>query len=91
MIRNVIGTVCFVALTCSVAVFYPNVSSVLSIMGGGCSVTICYTIPIIAYLKLSKEPWYACKNLTPLVFFCCLIFLGYSSCISTIYMIATGK
>ena len=86
-----ITTVGFVALTCSVAVFYPNVSSVLSIMGGGCSVTICYTIPIIAYIKLSKEPWYVMKNLAPLIFFCILIFLGYSSCISTVYMIVTGR
>ena len=42
---NVTTTVIFVALTCTVAVFYPNVSTVLSILGGSCSVSICYTIP----------------------------------------------
>ena len=33
-------------ITCTTAIFYPNISSVLSIMGGLCSVTICYTVPI---------------------------------------------
>lgn len=66
-------------------------SSVLSIMGGGCSVTICYAIPLYSYIKLSKKPWYACENLSPLIYFSFLIIMGYSSCVSTVYMIATGK
>ena len=43
--RNFICTFTFIAVTVCVAIFYPNVSTVLSILGGLCSVSICYTIP----------------------------------------------
>ena len=77
-------------LTCSVAIFYPNVSTVLSILGGLCSVSICYTVPLYSWIKLSDKPWTAWCNLAPLLFFGVLICLGYSSVISTIYMLAMG-
>lgn len=37
---NFVATFCFVAFTCTAAIAYPNISSVLSIMGGLCSVSI---------------------------------------------------
>ena len=43
--QNFVCTFCFIGLTVCVAIFYPNVSTVLSILGGLCSVSICYTIP----------------------------------------------
>ena len=43
--QNFICTFVFISLTVCVAIFYPNVSTVLSILGGLCSVSICYTIP----------------------------------------------
>lgn len=85
---NLISSITFVAFTCTVAVAYPNVSSVLSIMGGSCSVTICYTIPLYSWVKLSKERWYAFSNLAPLLYMGFLITAGYTSVITTIYMLA---
>ena len=81
----------FIVATCSVAIFYPNVSSVLSIMGGLCSVSICYVVPLYCWVKLSDKPWYNKTNLAPILFFGLLIFCGYSSVIATTYMICTGK
>lgn len=43
--RNFILTAAFVTVTCALAIAFPNVTNVLSIMGGLCSVTLCYTIP----------------------------------------------
>ena len=88
---NLLVTVIFIVATCSVAIFYPNVSSVLSIMGGLCSVSICYVVPLYCWVKLSDEPWYNKTNLAPILFFGVLIFCGYSSVIATTYMICTGK
>ena len=87
---NFVVTLIFVIVTCSVAIFYPNVSSVLSIMGGLCSVSICYTVPLYAWVKLSDKPWFDMKNLAPILFFGVLIISGYSSVIATVYMIITG-
>ena len=78
-------------VTCAVAVFYPNVSTVLSILGGSCSVSICYTVPLYSWIKLSDKPWTACQNLAPLIFFGLLICMGYLSVISTVYMLVQGK
>lgn len=88
---NFVVTLCFIIVTCSVAVFYPNVSAVLSILGGLCSVSICYTVPLFAWVKLSEKPWHAWDNLAPLLFFVPLICLGYASVGSTVYLIASGE
>ena len=77
-------------ITCTTAIFYPNISSVLSIMGGLCSVTICYTVPIYSWVKLSDLSWTHISNLGPILFFTPLILLGYGSVIATLYEIATG-
>lgn len=79
------------AVTVSVAIFYPNVSTVLSILGGLCSVSICYTIPLYSHLKLSEKHWTAWENLWRLMFFSCLIVIGYSSVVSTVVMLAQGE
>ena len=88
---NFITTFCFVVLTCTAAIAYPNISSVLSIMGGLCSVSIQYLVPISAWVKLSKEKWYHHSNLIPILFFGTLTLAGYVSVVITLYMIVTGK
>jgi len=75
----------------AIAVVFPNITGVLSIMGGLCSCTMSYLIPVIAYVRLNDKPWYNCKNLLPLVFFLTLTMIGYTSVIITLYLLATGK
>jgi hypothetical protein len=75
----------------AIAIVFPNITGVLSIMGGLCSCTMSYLIPVIAYVRLNKEPWYACKNLGPILFFGTLTIIGYTSVGITFYLLATGK
>jgi len=89
--ENVISTAIFSFITCSVAVAFPNITSVLQIIGGLCSVTMCYLIPTYAYVKLNDEKWYARKNLLPILFFGTLIAIGYISVIITFITIFKGE
>ena len=75
----------------TIAVVFPNITSVLSIMGGLCSCTMSYLIPVVAYIKLSDEAWYKPKNLLPIMFFGLLTIIGYTSVAITFYLMATGK
>lgn len=43
--ENVIITAPFTAVTCLIAILFPDIAAVLAIMGGLCSVTMCYLIP----------------------------------------------
>ena len=78
-------------MTCTVSIVYPSVSTVLSILGGLCSVSICYTVPLYSWVKLSDKKWTAWENLAPIMFFGVLISVGYLSVFSTVYMLACGK
>ena len=95
-------TASFVAVTCALAIGFPNVTNVLSIMGGLCSVTLCYTIPgkffqlfdtnlVYCHVKLSDKHWTHIDNLSAILFFGVLIVLGYCSVIDTVYNIVTGS
>jgi hypothetical protein len=95
-------TASFVAATCALAIGFPNVTNVLSIMGGLCSVTLCYTIPgnlllftdtalVYCHVKLSDKPWTHIDNLSAILFFVVLIILGYCSVVYTVYNIVTGS
>ena len=94
-------TASFVAVTCALAIGFPNVTNVLSIMGGLCSVTLCYTIPgkfffpdttlVYCHVKLSDKPWTHIDNLSAILFFGVLIILGYCSVVDTVYNIVTGS
>jgi amino acid permease len=101
MFRSFILTASFVAITCALAIGFPNVTNVLSIMGGLCSVTLCYTIPgrlfqyyntilVYCHVKLSDKHWTHVDNLSAILFFGVLIVLGYCSVVDTVYTIATG-
>ena len=81
----------FMTFCCLVAIGFPNITSVLSILGGLCSCTMAYLIPTLAYVKLNTQPWYSCKNLPPILFFGTLTTIGYISVVGTVYLLATGS
>jgi len=60
-------------------------------MGGLNSVSICYTIPVYSWVKLGGKSVFHPDNLVPVLFFGCLITIGYSSVVLTIYEMATGQ
>ena len=55
-------------------------------MGGLCATTLDFLIPTFCYVKLSSHPWTEKKNLTAIIFFGILVFIGYTSVILTIYL-----
>mmetsp|Transcript_40400 Transcript_40400/g.29769 ORF Transcript_40400/g.29769 Transcript_40400/m.29769 type:complete len:126 (+) Transcript_40400:718-1095(+) len=48
-LENLVSTGIFVLATCTLAIVYPNVTQVLSIMGGFCAANISFVIPSICY------------------------------------------
>ena len=49
--ENLIYTFCFLFLSLVAAIAYPNIASVLSIIGGSCAITMCYTVPTYCYVQ----------------------------------------
>ncbi len=80
-------TAAYTALTCTVAVMFPDIAKVLQIMGGLCSTTMCYLIPVYCYVKLNGLSKCHFLNISPMIFFCLLGFIGYMSVFVTIYSI----
>lgn len=74
----------------------------MSILGGLCSVTISYLIPsknnilfnlfllAYCYVKVSGKPVKSAYNLTAIIFFGLLIFIGYFSVLVTLYEMVKG-
>mmetsp|Transcript_5608 Transcript_5608/g.9659 ORF Transcript_5608/g.9659 Transcript_5608/m.9659 type:complete len:88 (-) Transcript_5608:101-364(-) len=84
-------SVSFIGLTWFIALVFPKIDKVISIMGGLCASTLDYLIPTYCYVKLSSEPWYYPKNLFVIVFFGILVTIGYGSVIVTIIGSGTAK
>ncbi|CDW87213.1 UNKNOWN [Stylonychia lemnae] len=84
--QNISMSLAFVMLTSVIAIIYPNITGILSIVGGICSVTICYVLPTMCYIKLNKEELSLCKKYSLIVFFGTLSLVGYSSVILKIIL-----
>lgn len=74
-----------------VAIFFPKIKDVLSILGGLTCATLSYLIPMIAYVRTSDEPKSSCKNLLPIVVFGTLTLIGYISVTITVYLVLVGE
>ena len=77
----------FIVSTCAVAIFFPDIISMLSIIGGLCSTTMCFVIPMIAKIQLGKDRWYHTSNLTAIFVFAPLTIIGYTGTAIAIYNI----
>jgi len=66
------------------AICFPDISKVLSIIGGLCSVTLCFAIPTYAYVKLNRQPVRAWYNMGSLILAACLCSIGYASVVFTL-------
>lgn len=84
----------FVALILGVidliAILFPNVKSVISILGGLIAIQLSFFLPLVIWVKLSSKPWHARSNLLPILFFGWLCFMGYGSVIITLILMFTG-
>lgn len=99
--RNLTISYSFVVWTSFLAVLFPDITKVLAIMGGLCSVTICFVIPgkhslhqkpvVLCYLRLNKLTWRSRWDITALcLFFGTLSVIGYASVVYTVNQIISS-
>jgi amino acid permease len=84
-------TLGFVYSTMTIAIIFPKVDKVIGIMGGLLAPTLDYLIPMYCYVKLSDNKWTHWKNLTAIIFFSFLCFIGYTAVFIIFYEIITDK
>lgn len=84
-------TLSFVYSTMVIAILFPKVDKVIGIMGGLLAPTLDYLIPMYCYVKLSDHHWTHWKNLSAIIFFSFLCFIGYTAVIVILYEIFAGK
>lgn len=89
--ENLVCTGIFIAVTCFLAIVFPNVSAVLGILGGLNATSIQFLVPMICSIKVSGQPATSASNITKMLFFGILCLVGYTNVGTTIYRIATGQ
>jgi amino acid permease len=82
--ENMVITIPFTLATAALAILFPKIKLVFSLMGGVGSVTMSYLIPTYAFVKLSDQPVVSKRNLPPIIFFGVLIVIGYISVVITL-------
>jgi len=80
----------FIAVTCFLAIVFPNVSAVLGILGGLNATSIQFLVPMICSIKVSGMSWKAPANMIKMIFFGSLCVIGFTNVGTTIYRIVTG-
>lgn len=89
--ENMAITIPFTIFTAILAIVFPNIKAVFSLLGGLGSVTMSYLIPTYAFVTLGKESWKSRRNLPPIIFFGILIIIGYISVVVTLIEIIWPK
>lgn len=82
--QNYIVTFCFFTCAVIVSIIFPNITSVLSIIGGLCACTQSYVLPTLVYVKLSTKRLGHWKNLGALLIGITVGLLGYASVVTTV-------
>ena len=88
--ENIVCTGIFTAVTCFLAIVFPDVSSVLGILGGLNATSIQFLVPMICSIKVSGQPVKAPSNIIKILFFGFLCLVGYTNVGTTIYRIVSG-
>mmetsp|Transcript_44197 Transcript_44197/g.32181 ORF Transcript_44197/g.32181 Transcript_44197/m.32181 type:complete len:126 (+) Transcript_44197:1123-1500(+) len=90
-LQNILSTAVTIGATALVAIAYPEVTQVLSIIGGLCGVSISYVIPTWSYVSLSGRPIRSWYIMCSILAFGLLTLVGYFSVLLTIYQIFKGN
>jgi len=88
--ENYIFTILSIGISCFIAIIFPNIKQVISILGGLIAVQMSFLLPTIIEVKLSKKRWYEWDNLKVILFFGWLIFMGFGSVVITVYESVTA-
>lgn len=88
---NLIFTTATCIVICLLAILFPNVKPVISILGGLFSIQMAYFFPIVIQINLSAKRWFEWENLKAILLLGPLVFFGYGSVVITIVELITGK
>jgi len=89
--ENIVCTSIFIAVTCFLAIVFPDVSSVLGILGGLNATSIQFLVPMICSIKVSGQSLKGFSNMIKFLFFGFLCAVGYTNVGITIYRIFSGN
>ena len=82
--ENLAVTILFLTVSTSIAIAVPDIAKVLSIIGGFCSVSVSFTIPVFCYIRLSPNGISYWKNWTSMLLGVALGLIGYTNVIMTV-------
>jgi hypothetical protein len=72
-------TVPTLLITCFIGVLFGDIGAYISILGGFCSVTQVFLVPVLIYVKSNDYPIYHWKNLTSIILVIFLCGIGYTA------------
>mmetsp|Transcript_41092 Transcript_41092/g.39610 ORF Transcript_41092/g.39610 Transcript_41092/m.39610 type:complete len:126 (-) Transcript_41092:26-403(-) len=90
LVENLLSTAVIIAVSAIAAIAYPEITQVLSIIGGLCAVSISYVIPTFSYVGLCGKPYTHWYSMLCIAVFGILTLAGYFSVLLTLYQIITG-
>ncbi len=73
----------FTASSCFLTIILPQISTVLSILGGIGCVTLCFIVPLIAYLTVLNERKFV--SYISIAVASVLVAIGFGSCVNAIF------
>jgi hypothetical protein len=82
--ENFMFTVVVLIVCCVTSILFPNIKTVIALLGGLVAVQMSYLLPVVIWVKLSTKPWYSCENFLPIIFFSALVFVGLGSVVITV-------
>ena len=80
-----------VIITNLVTYFISDVLKIINIIGGICTVIICYFAPILCWMKVNDLPKYHCKNIGAIILLVIVTILGLISAGYSVYIDIKGE
>jgi hypothetical protein len=71
-------------ITCFIGVLFSDIGAYISILGGFCSVSQVFLVPVLIYVKSNDFPIYHWKNVLSIILVICLCGIGYTAGIMSI-------
>ncbi len=79
--RNFLITLPYLFCTCLIGSLYTDISNIIDFIGGFCSTTMAFVLPVMIFIKGNSYERYHYKNIFAVLFFGILVLIGYISAI----------
>lgn len=88
--KNIIITSVFTLSIACVSALFTDIGIIIDFLGGFCSTTIAYCLPILIFFKTNKYKWNSYINICAALYFGIMILCGYSTAVVSLYKLFTG-